>query len=866
MADIVGTGTGETLTGTGDADTITALGGNDTVNAGGGNDTINGGTGNDTLNGEDGDDTFIEDEFTSPTDIFNGGIGFDTIELRAALAPITTIFGSTTSHTLSAGTAMVSIERLLFASQPGQVVQAILGYGTWAGSGITQIIGGAGRDLITVSAGAAAGTYTMPSLPISGWDTPPLNAWDFAGDMVILSSSASAATSVTLNAASGASFFQLLSGGLGNDILNGSANADYFNASRGGDTVNAGNGNDAIAIANAAAPVGGNSWGAPSTFTGAGGTWDGGDGTDVISIGGAVNLQATLLNIEGVHLQDAFIPPAFNTTLQYAAELTLDSTHIAMLPANAFFTGNGSVIFDIDDTQSFSAENYIVNVGSDVSMTINGGNGDGLTFTGSARDDFINMGVGSQTALGGDGDDVLNNGSSSTPGAGNIAMFGGDGDDILILDNIAQNNLTLNGGDGTDLLQLHSYSATSPTGANIVHVATSTNGGGISEIEAVQFNSLAGFSMQFIADLNAGFSTIIGGSGSDQMIFTVTSAGTYSMPDFSLLNWNSFQGDFVGFGVAQNAAYAVTLNGRNDIGQYFFGGLAADTLNGGALDDRLFGRGGANIVNGNGGNDVIFLDAGANGSSLDGGSGSDVLNINGTTASLANFVGFESLQFVGGASLTLTGSQFANGLLQVGTTVTGSGSLTINMDAGVNFQSQNFAFSGVGVTVTVNGTSGIDIIKAGTAVHIINGGDGVDQIRGGTAADTINGDAGNDKIIGNTGADIITGGSGSDQFRYLFDTDSGLGANADRITDFTIGGDKLNFLLIDADAVTAGDQAFNFVGTGAFANTGVGQIRYQNSGADLLVQVDVDGNGTADMEIILQGNAGGTLTAGDFIL
>ena len=76
----------------------------------------------------------------------------------------------------------------------------------------------------------------------------------------------------------------------------------------------------------------------------------------------------------------------------------------------------------------------------------------------------------------------------------------------------------------------------------------------------------------------------------------------------------------------------------------------------------------------------------------------------------------------------------------------------------------------------------------------------------------------------------------------------------------------MSFLLIDADAVAAGDQAFNFVGTAAFANTGVGQIRYQNSGADLLVQADVNGDGVADMEIILQGLAGGTLTAGDFIL
>ncbi|MFZ1367024.1 MAG: hypothetical protein WAR58_06120, partial [Sphingorhabdus sp.] len=131
---------------------------------------------------------------------------------------------------------------------------------------------------------------------------------------------------------------------------------------------------------------------------------------------------------------------------------------------------------------------------------------------------------------------------------------------------------------------------------------------------------------------------------------------------------------------------------------------------------------------------------------------------------------------------------------------------------------------------------------------------------------TINGGIGNDKIMGIGGADVLTGGTGNDQFRYFQQSDSGLGAAADRVTDFTIGGDRLNFLLIDADAGTAGDQAFNFVGTAAFANTGVGQIRYQNSGGDLLVQADVNGDGVADMEIILQGQAGGTLTTADFIL
>jgi Ca2+-binding RTX toxin-like protein len=293
------------------------------------------------------------------------------------------------------------------------------------------------------------------------------------------------------------------------------------------------------------------------------------------------------------------------------------------------------------------------------------------------------------------------------------------------------------------------------------------------------------------------------------------------------------------------------------------GGAGSEQIEGGFGNDVLTGSGGADILLGGSGDDVLICDL--LDTMIDGGAGIDAIRIIGSNAITGTLASIEAVELVSGAGLTLTGSQFANGLAN-NSTVSGTGSITVNMSAGINFLSQNFVFSGNGVTVTVNGTSGIDIIKCGTGVHIINAGDGVDQIRGGTSADTINGGAGNDKIIGFTGADIITGGTGNDQFRYLLTSDSGLGAAADWITDFTIGGDRLNFLAIDTDAITLGDQGFAFVGNGAFSGGGAASIRYTNSGVDLLVQADVNGDGIADMEIILQGLNGGTLTAADFIL
>jgi serralysin len=295
------------------------------------------------------------------------------------------------------------------------------------------------------------------------------------------------------------------------------------------------------------------------------------------------------------------------------------------------------------------------------------------------------------------------------------------------------------------------------------------------------------------------------------------------------------------------------------------GGSGIDVLVGNAVANILDGGSGVSTLNGGAGNDRLILGSGASGSTIDGGADTDTLVVNTGVSSLAGLIGIEALELNGGAGLTLTGSQFATGLA-LNTAVSGTGSITVNMDAGINFLSQNFVFSGTGVTVTVNGTAGNDIIKSGRGVHIINAGDGNDQIRGGIFADTINGGAGNDKIIGFTGADVITGGTGSDQFRYLFAGDSGLGAGADRITDYTIGQDRFNFSQFDTDAVTPGIQGFAFVGNAAFSGGGAASIRYTNSGADLLVQADINGDGIADMEIILDGRSGGTLTAADFIL
>lgn len=61
-------------------------------------------------------------------------------------------------------------------------------------------------------------------------------------------------------------------------------------------------------------------------------------------------------------------------------------------------------------------------------------------------------------------------------------------------------------------------------------------------------------------------------------------------------------------------------------------------------------------------------------------------------------------------------------------------------------------------------------------------------------------------------------------------------------------------------------QGLSYIGNAAFGATGIAQVRWVDLGADLRFQVDLDGNGTSDMEMVLQGLAGQTMTSGDFLL
>jgi hypothetical protein len=75
------------------------------------------------------------------------------------------------------------------------------------------------------------------------------------------------------------------------------------------------------------------------------------------------------------------------------------------------------------------------------------------------------------------------------------------------------------------------------------------------------------------------------------------------------------------------------------------------------------------------------------------------------------------------------------------------------------------------------------------------------------------------------------------------------------------GNEKIDLAGIDAISGTPNNDAFNYLGTGAFTNH-AGELRYDVIGGNAHVFADLDGNGVADFEIIV--NNVTTLVVTDF--
>ncbi|HEX8528142.1 calcium-binding protein [Allosphingosinicella sp.] len=429
--------------------------------------------------------------------------------------------------------------------------------------------------------------------------------------------------------------------------------------------------------------------------------------------------------------------------------------------------------------------------------------------------DFLDGGEGSDTLIGNTGDDRYFVDSGDT-----VVELAGEGADIVY----ARTSFALTPGAYVELLATINFQDTTAidlTGNEIDQAVTGNNGNNY--LQGLGGNDyLRGLAGDDYLDGGTGNDTMVGGtgndiyivdSGSDQIIEAEGEGLDYAFASTNYVLTHGAQVELLGT-TNSSGTTAIDLTG-NEQNNAIVGNEGNNTLTGGGGDDHLSGLGG---------ND--YLDGGTGSDTMVGGTGNDIYLVDSNTDIVRENVGegFDSVYTT--ASFVLTAGSEVEVLAVRDATTVNAINLTGN------------AFN-----------------------NSIQGNDGANAIDGGQGDDSISGLGGADVLIGDLGADLLTGGTGNDVFTYLLAIDSAPGS-ADRITDFVSGADKIDLSAIDANSTTEGtNEAFTFIGTGAFTNQ-AGQLRYEVDGSQMHVYGDTNGDGIADLHIIVNGTI---LTGGDFI-
>lgn len=159
-------------------------------------------------------------------------------------------------------------------------------------------------------------------------------------------------------------------------------------------------------------------------------------------------------------------------------------------------------------------------------------------------------------------------------------------------------------------------------------------------------------------------------------------------------------------------------------------------------------------------------------------------------------------------------------------------------------------------TTNIQGFAGQDRLFGGDGDEIFFGGEGNDTIRAGEGEDYVGGDG---------GADILAGGGDADIFLFQALADSGTTKSTrDLILDFSHGeADGIDLSALDAKPKTGDDDAFRFLGTGAFTGK-AGEVRYEISGDSTIIHVSTDTDKADEISLELAGKI--TLVEQDFAL
>lgn len=817
------------IDGTGNAsdNTITGNSGDNVLTGNGGSDTLSGLVGADTMIGGLGDDYYVVD---NASDVITEGVGegTDTVSSNATF----TLSGNIENLVL---TGIANINGTGDAGD--NVITGNSGINTLTGNdgndtldgglGADIMIGGIGNDIYIVN---VTGDVVSENAA-EGTDTIITNAtFTLTGNIENLILSGTAAINGTgdggVNVITGNSAVNILSGLGGNDTLDGGAGADNMNGGLGNDlfivdnigdkvtegtaggtdtvrssvsftlaanvenltltgtgNINAtGNGDVNILLGNS-----GN-----NTLNGGAGAdfMNGGAGNDVYILDNALDIVADSSGIDTIQanfLIDLNLNPSIeNAILTGTAAINAIGTAVANT-----LTGNSAVNTltggDGDDVYYASS--------NDVIVELNAGGNDTLyvTITGTFVipafvENVIFGGTGGGNATGNNDVNTFVGGAGNNTldgGGGADVLSGGRGSDVYIADNTG--DIVIEGiGEGTDTVRATASYVLSSNVENLVLLGTSSIDGTGNNLN----NTITG---------NSGNNTLDGGTGTDRL---VGGAGndTYIIDNIRDLIVDASGNDTVMTGITytlQGGLENLTLTGTSDVNgtgntlvNILTGNSGANTLDGGAANDTLVAGDGNDVLKGGTGADV-----------MNGGDGDDTYTVDNINDLIIDVTG------EGTDSLTTTVNYTLSSTAEIEV-------ITLGGTTALNF----------------TGSDSDNTITGNTAVNSIDGGGGNDMLSGLAGNDILSGGLGDDILSGGLGADRMTGGGGADTF--VFESASAL-LNVDTITDFNVVTD--NDVLDLSDVLSAVYDPLTDVLSD--------YVRILDSGANSIVQIDIDGFG-----------------------
>ncbi|BCG75459.1 hypothetical protein MesoLj113a_66170 [Mesorhizobium sp. 113-1-2] len=589
----------------------------------------------------------------------------------------------------------------------------------------------------------------------------------------------------------------LLDGGDGNDMLNGGSGSDVLVGGLGNDVLQDGSGNDSL--------YGGDGNDSLNlTYSGPSGVSlaqiaDAGAGDDNITLNsGAASIAYQVDGGDGGDVLN--VAALSNSTLNGALGAGNDQVQFAHLGtfSNVFINLEMGDGNNVFHTETYNGWGIPAFSNSIITLTF-----------GSGSDTVDNVAYwGSQITL--DQNSVFNvslgdgNNSASLGGSGNVNLTSGIGNDTI---NVSATTLSVDTGGGDDTVNVSGGGSLSTGDGDD---AVSISGSLTADLGSGNDTVHASGTVSFSADEGNDTAYIDGaliadlGSGNDVAHLTLQSGD----PTLTL-------------GTGADSLILDSWNGTNSATVTdFVAGVGGETLDYNALLNQLIGWDGSSNPFGSGfiqlvqdGADTLFQ------VDRDG---------SGTDQGYATVIRFENTNAAEFTAANFSPAYPADGTLPSG--------LTIDGTSGDDLLSGN-----VGPD-TINGLAGNDTLSGLAGNDLLDGGDGNDMLNGGSGSDVLVGGLGNDVLQDGSGNDSLYGGDGNDSLNLTYSGPSGVslaqiadaGAGDDNITlnsgaasiayqvDGGDGGDVLNVAALSNStlngALGAGNDQVQFAHLGTFSN------------------------------------------------